>query len=72
MWTPNQVLESKSAKEARPPTGLCEQVGGGWDTSSDNSTDYSTFKDFILISILEGKFKMLKDFDDNMFLNELH
>lgn len=30
------------------------------------------FKDFILISILVGKFKMLKDFDDNMFLNELH
>ena len=37
-----------------------------------NSTDYSTFKDFILISILVGKFEMLKDFDDNMFLNELY
>lgn len=31
-----------------------------------------SFKDSILISILVGKFKMLKDFDDNMFLNELH
>ena len=29
MWTPNQVLGSKSAREACPPAGLSEQVGEG-------------------------------------------